>query len=64
MDSWGSGPYVSSPLYAKHDIGESLFTSLPLSEEFGNVDKIGVTKRNREKNRERERERVQVTEKD
>ena len=45
---WGSGPYASSLQYAKLDMNEGLFTSLPLSEVFGNVDKIGV--RNRDLN--------------
>ena len=40
MDCMGFNPYVSSPLYAELDVGEGLFTSLPLSEEFGNVDKV------------------------
>ena len=35
---WGSGPYVSSPLYAKLYMDKGLFTSLLLSEDFGNVD--------------------------
>ena len=39
---WGSGPYVSAPLYAELDTDEGLFISLILSEEFGNVDKIGM----------------------
>ena len=42
VDYMGSGPYVSSPLYAYLDMGEGLFTSLPLSEELEVVDKIGV----------------------
>ena len=37
-------------------MGDGLFTFRRLSEEFGNVDKIGV--KNRAKTGERERERV------
>ena len=44
---WGSGPYVASSLYAELDMGEGLFTSLPLSEEFGTVEKIGVRNKDR-----------------
>ena len=42
---WGSGLYASFPLYAKLDMGEGFFISLLLSEEFGNVGKIGVRTR-------------------
>ena len=33
------------PLHCKFDVGEGHFTSIPLSEEFVNVDKIGISNR-------------------